>query len=344
MNEAPRRIVYFNRMAHEDGRARLAATPGVTLKRLDWDAPEATNWPVLAAAHGYQISSARQELPACYRAAAPLLARCPALLAVSADGAGFDTVDLEACTRAGVIVVNQAGGNREAVAEHALAMMLCLSKRLIESDRALRRDRNWHRNDFLGNDLLGKTLGIIGLGQIGGRLAALCGLLEMRVVAYDPYLDDAQFAERGAAPVTLDALLAESDFVSVSCPLTEETANMIDARALARMKPGAYFITTARGGIHDEDALAAALGAGVIRGAGLDVWVHEPPALDHPLLAFDNVILSPHIAGVTEESRRQISLYAADQWAAIWRGARPERLLNPEAWPRFRARHAEAFR
>ena len=341
MSEPKHRVVYFNRWMHADGRALMAAAPEIELTGLDWHAPEADNWPVLARAHGYQISSAHHEMPAIYRADAALLARCPDLLAVSADGAGYDTVDVGDCTAAGVIVVNQAGANKQAVAEHALGMMLMLSKRIMEMDRALRRDRDWHRNDFIGNDTHGKTLAIVGLGHVGTRLARLCGgPMEMTVVAHDPYLSETQFAERGARRVSLEEALSAADYVSIHCSLTDETRSMIGARAFATMKRGVIFVNTARGGIHDEAALAAALRSGHVRGAGIDVWDEEPPPLDHPLLGFDNVVLSCHTGGVTEESRRRAGLAATKQWRAIWRGERPARLLNPEAWPAYARRFA----
>ena len=334
-----RKIVFFNRWTHEEGLALIKSAPNVEIRQLNWDAPEQDSWAELASAHGYQISSARHEMPSQYRADTDLLARCPKLLVISADGAGYDTVDVDACTEAGVLVVNQSGANREAVAEHALGMILCLSKRMIEMDRAMRRNRDWHRNDFLGNDLLGKTVGIIGLGNIGTRLAELCGgLFEVRVLAYDPYLTDSQIFARCAEPSSFEKLLTESDFVSVNCPLTDETRHMIDAAALACMKSSAYFVTTARGGIHDERALVSALASGELRGAGLDVWADEPPPIEHPLHGFDNVIITMHTAGVTEEARLRAGIGAAEQWMGIWRGERPPRLVNPEAWPQFQSR------
>ncbi|MEE1544900.1 MAG: NAD(P)-dependent oxidoreductase, partial [Alphaproteobacteria bacterium] len=142
----------------------------------------------------------------------------------------------------------------------------------------------------------------------------------------------------GAEAVSLDTLLGESDVVSLNCPLSDETRKMIDAAALARMRRGSILVSTARGGIHDENALHDALRDGHLYGAGLDVWEDEPPALNHPLLSLPNVIASPHTAGVTVESRRRISLICAEQWLTIWRGEKPPRLLNPEAWPTYEAR------
>jgi len=156
------------------------------------------------------------------------------------------------------------------------------------------------------------------------------------VLAYDPYLTAAQTAARGAEKAEhLHALLGQADYVSINCPHTAETRGMIGTREYAAMQPHAYFITTARGGIHDEAALAEALRDKRIAGAGLDVWEDEPPPTDHPLLQFDNVLVSPHIAGITRQSRHNIAKIAAEQLLAVLDGKRPPRLLNPEVWPAY---------
>jgi D-3-phosphoglycerate dehydrogenase len=162
----------------------------------------------------------------------------------------------------------------------------------------------------------------------------------MRVLAYDPYLTAAQIAARGAEKVELDDLLRAADFVSVHCPLTRESRGMMGAAQFALMRPDAWFVTTARGFIHDEQALAEALAGGKIAGAGLDVWEDEPPPHDHPLLKFDNVLVSPHTAGATEESRENMARFAAEQVLEILDGKRPPRLVNPEVWPAYRDRFA----
>lgn len=335
-------VIFFNRWPHQEGQKLIRANQRVNVKRLDWDAPDKENWPILRNMHGYQISSARQELPKKYHVSKEFLDHSPDLLAVSADGAGYDTVDVDACTEAGVIVVNQSGANKEAVAEHVLAMFLCLSKRIVETDRALRRDRLWHRNDFIGNDLFGKTVGVIGLGKIGTRLCELCvSLFDVKVLAYDPYLTRDQILARGATEASLSELLKLSDFVTVNCPLTGETRGMIDSAALGQMKSTAYFVTTARGGIHDEQALVQALKCGSIKGAGVDVWEDEPPATNHPLLELDNVVLTMHTGGITKEARQNAGIWAAEQWETIFRCERPPRLINPDAWPVFKKRFGE---
>ena len=336
---APTKHVIHVYLAHPVYAEILAARPDVRLDRLENHGGEDVAAPLLAAAHAYQIGSARDEISPQYHAGKPLFERMPKLLIVSANGAGYDTVDVRACTEAGVLVLNQSGGNADAVAEHVLAMMLALSKRIVEADHLMRRRAVSDRNSFMGRNAGGKTVGVIGLGHIGRRVAELCrGLLRMRVLAYDPYLTAAEIEARGAEKAELDELLRRADFVSVNCPLTPETRGMIGAREYALMPPHAYFITTARGHIHDEAALVEALREGRIAGAGLDVWDREPLPPDHPLLRFDNVLASPHTAGVTAEARENMGRIAAEQILQALDGARPPRIVNPEVWPLYAAR------
>src|SRR6266702_1649065 len=254
-----KRVFYVKYLAHPIYADILGARPGVRLDRLENESPHEIAAPILSAAHVYQVGAARDELARHFHVDADLLRRAPKLLIVSSNGAGYDPVDVEACTAAGVLVVNQSGGNANSVAEHALGMLLTLSKRIIEADRALRRDRDVNRNALIGNEAQGKTIGIVGLGNVGRRIAALCnGLLGMKVLAYDPYLTAAEIAARGGEKVELDELLSRSDYVSISCPLTKDSRGMIGARQFALMQPHAYFITTARGFIHDETALVEA--------------------------------------------------------------------------------------
>ena len=265
------------------------------------------------------------------------------MLALSSTGAGYDMIDVDACNAAGVIVVNQSGTNWEPVAEHALGMMLSLTKKIALSERAMKRTPNLDRRAYAGNNLRNKTVGIIGIGHIGRRVAELCGVLfNNTVLAYDPYLTAEQIAARGATKVELDELLRRSDYVTVHCPRSSETFGMFGAAQFAAMKPSAYFINTARGGIHDEAALAAALRDGRIAGAGLDVFLKEPPDPDHPLLNMDNVIASPHIAGMTVETMTEMCEATALQWLTIFDGGVPPRLVEPRGLaalrrPLFRA-------
>lgn len=344
VKENVKRVFYVRFVNHPCYLEILAQRPEIRLDKLENDSPDAVAGPILAAAHAYQISSARDELPPKYHAHKELLARTPSLLIVSTGGAGFDTVNVRDCTDAGVLVVNQTGGNADAVAAHVLAMMLMLSKQIIQTDHALRKGTMRDRNAFMGNDINGRTVGIVGLGNTGRRVAKLCRtLFDMQVLACDPYLDEATIAERGAKKVALDELLRCSDFVSINCPLDDATRGMIGAREFGLMPKHAYFITTARGFIHDEDALAEALRAKQIAGAGLDVWAKEPPPPDHPLLQFDNVIASPHTAGVTREARANMGRFAAEQLIMTLDGKRPPRIVNPEVWPAFVKRFEHAF-
>lgn len=295
----------------------------------------------LAGAHAYHVSAAKDEVPARWQVSADLLAQCPQLLCVSSGGAGYDTVDVAACTRAGVAVVNQAGANAASVAEMTFALLLSLVKRLGESEAALRAGTAVSREALMGHEIEGRVIGIVGIGEIGRRVARIATGFGMKVIAYDPLLTDAQIAERGAAPVSFDALLEQADIVSLHCPLNAVTRGMVDAAALRRMKRGALFVSTARGGIHDEDALLAALESGHIAGAGLDVWQVEPPPPRSGLLQRPDVAAAFHTGGVTHEGRRKVAQGSATQILDMLAGRKPARLLNPEVWPRFLARLAE---
>lgn len=294
----------------------------------------------LARAHVYHISAAKDELPRAWFANAELLSYCPDLLCVSAGGAGYDTVDVAACTAAGVAVVNQSGGNAVSVAEHTLGLILGVSRRMLEGDRRMRREIGYAREDVMGHEVAGKTVGLVGIGHIGSRVAALARAFGMQVLAVDPGLTPEDIERRGARPVSFEQLLAQSDFVSLHCPRDATTLNLMNAQTFAAMKRGAIFISTARGGIHDESALVQALQSGHLAGAGLDVWDQEPPALDHPLLAMDNVYATFHVAGVTHEARRNVAAMAAEQIVGVLAGERPPRLINPEVWPVFEQRRS----
>ena len=343
MSVNSKRVFYVKYLAHSIFAEILQARQDVRLDRLENDSPDEVVEPVLADAHAYQIGAARDEIAA-FLVDQNFLRRTPNLLIVSSNGAGYDTVDVDACTEAGVLVVNQSGGNANSVAEHALGMMLTLSKRIIEADRALRRDPNVDRNALIGNEMQGKTIGIVGIGNVGRRVAQLCnGLFGMKVLAYDPYVPAGEITARGADKVELDELLRRSDYVSINCPLTKDNRGMIGAREFSLMQPHAFFITTARGFIHDEVALCDALRAKAIAGAGLDVWSREPPPSDHPLLQFDNVLASPHTAGVTAEARANMGRIAAEQMLDALDGKRPPRIVNPEVWPQYAERFGRVF-
>jgi len=317
----------------------------LTVHRLEFDGPKEKNWRAIAESQVYCITSARHEVPDEYKCHAALIERCPHLLAVSTTGAGYDTVDVDACNAAGVLIVNQAGANAEAVAEHAVAMMLSLAKKIPQTDRSLRTERGVGREVFKGWNSQYRTIGVVGIGNVGSRLARICGKgLEMKVLAYDPYVSAEEIERRGATKVDdLHTLLAQSWTLTIHCPLNDETRDMIGARELAAMPKGSYLITTARGGIVTESALQSALESGHIAGAGLDVWVEEPPPLAHPLLKRDDVIATYHTAGVTYDSRAAMADWNAEQVGGILRGERPPRLINPEAWDRYVERFERIF-
>ena len=322
----------------------LERAPDVAVDRLKFDSPDAENWPAIARAHAYCISSARDEVPDQYKCNAAFLARCPELLVVSTTGAGYDTIDIAACSAAGVLAVNQAGANADAVAEHAVAMMLSLSKNIPQTDSSLRRERGVNREVFKGWNAHGRTVGILGIGEVGRRVARICSKgLQMRVIACDPYLSAEQIAARDATKVDFDTLISESRYLTIHCPLTDETRGIIGPRELAKMQAGAYLINTARGGILDEPALAEALTNKHLAGTGIDAWDIEPPPLQHPLLAMDNVIATYHTAGVTVDSRHNMANWNAEQIVQILDGQRPPRLLNADVWPLYARRFEQIF-
>ena len=336
------KIVYLDAFPAANAHDILAERPDLEVVRIQSTMAPDQAFDLLKGAHAYQQIPARDEVPDVFRADAALLKHCPNLLIVSSNGSGVDTIDVEACTLAGVLVVNQAGGNAEAVAEHTMAMILSLLKRIGESDRLLRRGWSGARTDLLGRNLEGRTIGIIGFGFIGRRVARIAkDVFDCRILAFDPYVDPDEIISFKVEPVDLDQLLGEAEILSIHCPLTKETEGMIGDAELARMPEGSIVISTARGGIIDEPALVDALQAGRIAGAGLDVWEHEPPPADHPLLAFDTVIASPHTAGVTVDSRKAMARYAATQLIELLDGRPPTRPVNPEVATRYRERFAD---
>ena len=339
MTPTPKNLVYFENWSDPVAEEILKGQDGINLRKLAFADPEDGNWEALASAHGYQLLPT-YEIQEPFFPKKPLIERCPNLLAFSVTGSGYDMIDVEACTEAGILVVNQTGANAQSVAQHVLGLMLVLSKQIVQGDRQMRRGPgDWGRPDFQGKELTGRTIGIIGLGNVGRKVSALTGgVFGMNVLAYDPYISDQDFSDRGAEKVGFDDIFKQSDFVSVNCPLSDETSGMIGDREYRLMKPSAYFNTTARGGIHAEEALAKVLSDDLISGAGLDVFLPEPPPADHPLMAFDNVIISPHVAGITDDCLYNMAQYAAEQWLTIFEGARPPRLINPEAWTKYRDR------
>ena len=240
---------------------------------------------------------------------AQVIAASPRLKVITKHGTGIDNIDLAAATQAGIPVMITAYANYESVAEHALGLMLAVSRGAVYLDRRM-RGGHWDKTSVRGVELFEKTLGIVGFGRIGRRLAELVQPLGMAVMVFDPLVKPQGDSGGVTFVSSLEELLRVADFVSLNCPLTPQTANLIGEPELGVMKKTAFLINTARGGIVDEKALADALQAGEIAGAGLDSFGQEPPEGVHPLAKFDNVILTPHIGGVTDESFIRMGLQA----------------------------------
>lgn len=233
------------------------------------------------------------------------------LKVIGRAGSGVDSIDVEAATSRGIVVMNTAGGNSVSVAEHTFALMLAVARKLARADASMKEGR-WERQSFVGFELKGKTLGLIGLGRIGTEVARRARAFRMNVLAYDPYVSARAAQEAGANLIALDELLARSDIVSLHAPLTESTRGIIGRAALEKMKRGAILINCARGELVDEEALREALVAGKVAGAGLDVFAQEPPA-GLELVGLPNVVATPHIGASTREAQELVGLEIAAQ-------------------------------
>jgi D-3-phosphoglycerate dehydrogenase len=333
------RIGYVGYVPHPNFLLTCAENPALEVVRVPLEASLGEQLQMLSSCHGYYVMAARDELPPPLHVHRDLLSKLPNLLMAASYGAGYDPLDPEACTEAGVALVNQAGGNAQGVAEHAVGMMLACLKRMPEAHAAMKAGRAQDRAALMGRELRGRTVGLVGCGHVGQRVAAILrAAFGCRVIAVDPALEATTLAALGVEKVELDALLRAADVVSLHCPLTPVTRGMFGAAQFAAMQRGAVFVTTARGSIHDEDALLTALDAGQVASAGLDVWEVEPPPADHPLLHHPKAIASQHTAGVTQESRANITRVAALAFGDLAAGRMPPRIVNPEVKPRFRER------
>ena len=326
---ADRPLVVLAGPIHADGHATLEA--GARVVVCD-DETEAGLVRVAAEAQGILFRSK----PRCTES---LMAACKQLKVVGRHGVGLDTVDIPAATRLGVAVVHAPGSNSQAVAEHALMMMLVCVKKTLSQDRRTRAGDWGAKRDSATTahtELGGKTLGIVGIGNVGRRVAKFCGAIGMTVLAYDKYVPADEIRRRGAEPVeSLEALLPRVDVLTCHTPLTPETRHMIDDRALGRMQRGAVYINTSRGGVQDERALFEALARGQLGAAGIDVFEEEPCGIDNPLLNLDNVVLSTHMAGVTREATARASVQVTTEMLRVLRGETPHVLVNPEVGPRL---------
>jgi D-3-phosphoglycerate dehydrogenase len=258
-------------------------------------------------------------------------AAAPRLKVVAKHGVGLDAIDVGAATRRNIQVVFTPQANANAVAEHAIAMMLALAKQIVPASRLIGEGRFAERNRHEGVELAGRTLGVIGLGRIGYRVAEIArNGFGMAVVGYDPFLPADAPRPAVERVGSLDALLARSDFLSLHVPLSGDTNRMLDASTLARLKPGCRIVNTSRGAVIDEIALVEALKSGAVGGVALDVFEKEPLPADHPLCGAPNTLLTPHISANTAESLERMAIDAAQGVLDVLAGRRPKYLVNPE--------------
>ena len=258
----------------------------------------------------------------------------PRLRIIARHGVGVDAVDLKAATERGIVVTTTGSENAAAVAEYTFALLLALVRHIVQADAGMHAG-DWDRDPLVGAQLDGRTLGVVGYGAIGRRVARQALGFGMRVLASDPV---AGAVEAGVTMTSLDELLARSDVVSVHARLTSDSVHLLDARALARMKPGAYLVNTARGELIDEAALAAALQSGALSGAALDTYEHEPLPSQSPLRSLPNVLLSPHVAGQTAPALRRVAIAAAQSILDELAGRVPSFVYNPDAYHHRSAR------
>ena len=286
----------------------------------------------VADAHALVVRSGTEVTETVFEAA-------PDLLIVGRAGIGVDNIDIDAATDHGVIVANAPEGNVRAAAEHTVAMAFATARSIPQAHARLRAGE-WAKGDYLGTELNGKTLGIVGLGRVGQEVAKRLGSLGMELVAFDPYISEERADQLGAELVDLDACLDRADFLTVHTPLTPETENMIDDEELARLE-GGYVVNCARGGVVDEPALAAAVEDGVLAGAAVDVFAQEPIDPDNPLLDVDDVIVTPHLGASTEAAQENVAVSVADQIIAAANGRPVANALNApsideQSFPRVR--------
>ncbi|MCQ8185474.1 phosphoglycerate dehydrogenase [Parvularcula maris] len=244
---------------------------------------------------------------------AEMIAAAPKLKVIGRAGIGVDNIDIEAATAAGIAVMNTPFGNAVTTAEHTIAMMFSLARRIPQADASTRQSK-WEKSKFMGRELFGKTLGLIGAGNIGSIVASRAQGLKMKVIAFDPFLTEEKAQEMGVELVSLNKLLTRADFISLHTPLNDKTRGILGREAFEVIRPGAFVINCARGGLIDEDALAEALDDGRVAGAALDVYETEP-AKDHKLFSYENVVVTPHLGASTQEAQENVAVQIAEQIA-----------------------------
>ena len=261
----------------------------------------------------------------------------PSLKIASRHGVGYDMVDVEAATEYGVLVTNTPGANATAVAECVLGGMLSVVRGIHLFDARMKKGESWPREIFWGSELEGKTMGIIGLGQIGAKVARYCAAFGMRVIGYDPIVTPEQAKARGVDFQPVPTIFAESDFITFHVPLTPETKYMVNAKTIAGMKKGVVIVNMARGAVVNEADLVAGLKSGQIGGAALDTFEAEPLQVESQLRTMDNVILLPHVGGQTNESGLRVAQWSAQCIIDELEGRKPKFVVNPKAYDRRKA-------
>jgi D-3-phosphoglycerate dehydrogenase len=246
------------------------------------------------------------------RITAELIEAAKNLKVIGRAGVGHENIDADAATKRGIVVMNTPGGNNVTTGEHTIALMMALSRHIPQAVASLKSGK-WERNKFVGVELCNKTLGVIGLGNVGRIVAERGAALRMKVIGYDPFIAAENIARMGVEPATLEEIYAKSDFITVHVPLTPETQGMINRDAFDQMKTGVRILNCARGGIVDEQDLANAIKERKVAGAALDVYVDEPPAADHPLLKLEQVITTPHLGASTDEAQLNVAIAVAEQ-------------------------------
>lgn len=259
----------------------------------------------------------------------------PNLKAIAKPGIGVDNIDIDAATERNILVIHTPDAPTESTAEHAVALLMAVAKRVMVGDMSLRGDATIQRSEMMGTELLDRTLGVVGYGRIGRRVAEICALgLRMNVIVYDPYINlDQPTPERVRLTDNLDELLSQSNFVTIHVPLLANTHHFIGEREMRLMQRGSYLINASRGPVIDEAALIRLLQEGHFAAAGLDVFDPEPPMPDNPLLKMKNVVLTPHIASSTDRGIYAMMHGVADQVIQILNGARPPFIVNRQVWP-----------
>ena len=253
------------------------------------------------------------------KVSADVIARAENLKIIGRAGVGVDNIDVKAATERGIIVINSPGGNTIAATEHTMAMMLSMARNISAADETMQRGE-WNRKAYVGVELRGKTLGVIGMGRIGSGVAKRALAFDMNVIAYDPYINEERAKELGVTVGSLDDIVEKSDFITVHMPLTKETRGMISMKEMRRMKKGVRLVNCARGGIINETDLAAAVREGLVAGAAIDVFEEEPMAADHPLRGVPGVVLTPHLGASTVEAQIGVSVDVAEGIRTALRG------------------------